>query len=580
MEIVVINLMRLGDLVQTSAVLRGLKARFPDARLTLLVMDVFQEPATLLAGVDRLLTFPSVDLARLLNEAEDWPRAYQMVDAWLADHLRPAPDLVINLTPTLVGALLASAIQAPQVRGLAVDQRRQFYTYPSWTSYFLIVSQARRANPFNLVDLFLLGADLPPDGLGLHLEIPPEAQAQADAALAALNLPAGTARVGLLPGASDPRRCWPPENFAQTARQLLAARPCHFFVFGSTAEAHLGERLKELLPPESVTLFLGRTSLPLLTAYLNRLDLLICNDTGPMHLAAAVNTPVLALFLASARVQDTGPVGRGHLALGPRLDCYPCAHFCSYPKCYQAIPPQAVSAWALHLLEKKPLTPIADAPLWRDHQVYLSTFDPLGYHAHLPLVRRPLEAWPFWTWVHRAAWPAWLGGHASSPKTLHQWLAQVLTTHYLPPEDDLGLAAGQQALGELLRLTAQGKRLARQISRLAPAATPSPARLWQKTEAIMEIDPQLRRLAVGFPEIAAFIEFFFQEQRINKETELLGLAKDLGRAYGQLHQAGEICLEAVRTLISFLPGVARISPPLPGLAQGMQEINWKEINIQ
>ena len=580
MEILIINLMRLGDLIQTSAVLRGLKSRFPDARLTLLVMDVFQEPATLLAGVDRLLTFPSIDLARLLNEAGDWPRAFHLFHDWLHDNLEQPPDLVINLTPTLMGAILSFAVQAPQVRGLAVDQQRQFYTFPSWTSYFLIVSQARRANPFNLVDLFLLGADLQPDGAGLHLEIPSEAQAQADAALGALNLKAGTARVGLLPGASDPRRCWPVENLAQAARQLLAARPCHFFVFGTPAEAHLGEALKELLPPESVTLFMGRTSLPLLTAYLSRLDLLISNDTGPMHLAAAVDTPVLALFLASARVQDTGPVGRGHLALEPRLDCHPCAHFCSYPQCYQAIPPQAVSAWALHLLEKKPLVPVADAPLWRDLQVYLSTFDSQGYHAHLPLVRRPLERRPFWTWVHRAAWPSLLAGPASSPEPLHRWLAEVLTTYYLPPEDDLGLTAGHQALGEILRLTSQGAELARQISRLAPVSTPSPGRLWQKTEAIMEIDPQLRRLAVGFPEIASFIEFYFQEQRVNKETELLLLARDLARAYEQLHQAGEISLEVIRTLTSLLPGFARVGSPFPGLAQGVQQNNQKVINIQ
>jgi hypothetical protein len=329
----------------------------------------------------------------------------------------------------------------------------------------------------------------------------------------------------------------------------------------------LGEKIASLLPPGTTTLCAGGTSIAGLAALLSRLHLLITNDTGPMHLAAAVQTPVLAFFLAGARVQDTGPVGEGHLSLEPRLDCHPC-HYpdsCSLFKCHAAISPEAVAAWALHLLEKRPLTPIPDAAPWRDLQVYLSTWDPTGHHAHLPLIRRPLDRKHFWTLMHRAAWPRFLDGTGAPGDALDRWLLEVLTGHFLPPENDLGLAAGQRALNELLDLTAHGERLARRLLGL-PEERRSPSYLWQQAEAIRGIDPELHRLAVGSPEIAAFIEFYFHQQRGNAETDVTLLARQLAQAYQRLHQAGKICLQVMGEMAGNLPALSQYISTLPEMA--------------
>ena len=362
--------------------------------------------------------------------------------------------------------------------------------------------------------------------------------------------------MGLLPGASQPQRCWPPQKYAQVAGRLLNTRPCHFFIFGSREEKPLGEQLASLLPPGTTTVCTGGTSLSVLAALLSRLNLLITNDTGPMHLAAAVKTPVLAFFLAGARVQDTGPVGAGHLSLEPRLDCHPC-HYpdsCSLFKCHAALSPEAVAAWALHLLEKRPLTPIPDAPRWRDLQVYLSTWDPTGHHAQLPLIRRPLDGQHFWTLMHRLAWPRFLDGAGAPGDSLEGWLLEVLTSHFLPPGDDLGLDAGHRALKEMLTLTTRGEQLARRLLNL-PQKRRSPSFLCQQMEAIQTIDPELHRLAAGSPEIAAFIEFYFQEQRGQADADLNLLARQLAQAYHRLHQAGKICLEVLAEITRRFPRI-------------------------
>ena len=249
MRILVINLLRLGDLVQCSPVLRSLRKAYPEAHITLMAQDAFQETAALIPGPDRLLPLPTVKLAPLMDQAGAWPEAYQILADWLQNNLQPRPDLVINLTPNFLGALLSYLSRGREVRGLTLNPDRYFFTRPSWMSYLMVVSRARRANPFNLVDIFLKGAGLKPDGAGLVAEIPPAAQDQAAAVLGGLSLAPETSLVGLLPGASQPQRCWPPEKYAQVARQLLNIRPCHFFVFGSRNEQPLGEKIARPSPP-------------------------------------------------------------------------------------------------------------------------------------------------------------------------------------------------------------------------------------------------------------------------------------------------------------------------------------------
>lgn len=544
MEILVINLMRLGDLIQAGPVLRGLQAEYPGARVSLLVMDVFREAALLLEGADRLLLFPSSALAAAMNGKGDWPEACRLLCSWLKENLDRIPDLVINLSPIFLGAILSFLTRGKKVRGFAVNRARGAYTSPPWASYAMVVSRARTANPFNLVDLFVREAGLVPDGRGVKVMIPPEAQRQADAGIEALGLKAGTALVGLFPGASRPERQWPAENFTRTASLLRDQLPCHFFIFGSPQEKPLGEAIRSRLPASEVTDCQGQTPLPLLAAYLKRMDLLIANDTGPMHLAAAVGTPVLALFLATARVQDTGPAGRGHVALEPELPCHPCVAPCSFPRCHTAVTPSQVAALGLCLLNR-------DFGKWRGSsaglRIYCSEVDPRGYQTYLPLFRPRLDKQAFWTWIHRLAWDRALDAHGPEADAMGLWVKRIISRSYQPPVADLGVAAGRRALAELLDLAFQGEKGARQIVKLAQEKA-TPARLQQEVEAFAAIDRNLRRLAVEFPEIASLVEFFFQEQRKSTGSEVSVLAQELAQAYGALHKTARIFLEAVQEL--------------------------------
>lgn len=570
MDVLVINLMRLGDIIQSGPVVRRLKAEYPGARVTYLVMDIFRGVAELLRGVDRLVALPTLKLAEALDR-DGWPGAYRQLYGWCEEHFRPGPELVVNLTPTLMGGALAFSVGAREVRGFVVDRERQIFTRPAWASYSLVVSKARNANPFNLVDLFLKGAGLSPDGRGLEVRVPPEAVGQVEAAISALSLPENMALVGLFPGASRPERQWPTANFAAAARALLASRPCHFFIFGSAGERALGEAVGRELEPARVSLCLGETTPAQLAAYLARLDLLITNDTGPMHLAAAVGTRVLALFLASARAHDTGPAGVGHVTLESRLECHPCLTPCSHPRCHEVISPEAVAALALAMLGKGKVDWQKGARRGQHLRIYRSGTDPQGCQALFPLGRRALGRLDFWVWVHRSAWARMLDRGAGAGGEMAAWIKGHLAEAYLAPEEDLQVEEGRRVLKEVCRLAALGMAEADGIRQSAEGGAMAPARLRQRLKCIEDIDGSLKRLSLEFSEAAAFIEFFFQEQRREGGQDAAVLAQSLVQAYGVLRELAAGSLMAMENLAGNLPDQVR-QPGCAAMAHDVQDM--------
>lgn len=125
--------------------------------------------------------------------------------------------------------------------------------------------------------------------------------------------------VGLFPGSHASSRRWDAERYAELARRL-AGRGLRVAVFGSPGE----RALTAAVAGEHALDLGGRTDLPLLAAGLAECDLLVSNDSGPMHLAAAVGTRTVSLQ-GPADPAVTRPLGQGHLLVwGGDLPCIPC----------------------------------------------------------------------------------------------------------------------------------------------------------------------------------------------------------------------------------------------------------------
>jgi lipopolysaccharide heptosyltransferase I len=155
------------------------------------------------------------------------------------------------------------------------------------------------------------------------------------------------------PGARWMNKRWPVEHFAQSVQALAESHPNHSFaVLGSADEQPLAAQVCAAAPSRCLDLS-GKLTLPELVEWIRSAELMLTNDTGPMHIAAAVGTPVVALF-GPTEPRRTGPYGQLERALQISLPCVPCMRSrCRYEKpleCLRGLTPEPVLASARAVL--------------------------------------------------------------------------------------------------------------------------------------------------------------------------------------------------------------------------------------
>ncbi len=157
--------------------------------------------------------------------------------------------------------------------------------------------------------------------------------------------------IGINPGAAyGSAKCWPPNYFQELCRQFLQHASVRLLFFGDTVGASLVGEICRDLPPEKVLNFAGKTTLRELMSLLQCCQLLITNDSGPMHIASALQVPLVALFGSTDPVV-TGPYNGGEV-LYEQVECSPCfRRVCPIDfRCMRSIHPQEVYRRATTLL--------------------------------------------------------------------------------------------------------------------------------------------------------------------------------------------------------------------------------------
>ncbi|WP_419783236.1 glycosyltransferase family 9 protein [Maridesulfovibrio sp.] len=343
MKALVINLTRFGDLLQTQPVITALSDQ--GYEVGIMCLKNFAGTTQLLRNVS--WTFPLPGAALLASLDRDWRDAINIFESYcteIADDF--GPTLVINLTPSVSSRLITLRLsKGREVRGFAMDEFGFNADTSRWAGFLQMASSNRGSSPFNVVDLFSKVAGI---GRPAPFELADQSPEMKIAALKLLENPVPGAEgfVGFQPGASEERRRWPVEYFRELGFRLWKEKRRVPVLLGTEGEKELGERILDGAKFPVVNL-MGGTSLLELAAVLRRLDLLVTNDTGTMHLAAGSGTPLAAIFLATAQPWDTGPAAEGLCCFEPDLDCHPCpfGQKCVYDHvCRRQVEPATVFA--------------------------------------------------------------------------------------------------------------------------------------------------------------------------------------------------------------------------------------------
>jgi lipopolysaccharide heptosyltransferase I len=317
----------LGDIVHAMPTCAAIRRAYPKARLTWLVKRQWAGLVERIDGVDRV-----------------WPVA-STLKGWLsqvsplrAEHF----DLVVDLQGLFRSAAIGSLSGSPLLVGFANGREGSPWFY----SRRVPVPQLE----MHAVDRYLLVAKavgaVESGAPEFRFRIPQTDYEEVDRLLSRSGVTPETSWVAMNVSARWPTKRWPAASYAEVADRLRQEGCGAVVLIGGPDERADVAVVRGMMKTSAIDLA-GATTVGLLPALLSRASLLITNDSGPMHVAAAAGTPVVALFGPTSPVR-TGPYGHGHRVLATELSCRPClSRTCQNPvqlECLTRISPEQVFA--------------------------------------------------------------------------------------------------------------------------------------------------------------------------------------------------------------------------------------------
>ncbi len=338
MKILILKPSSLGDVIQALPVLRLLKLHYPESDIFWWIDSAL---APLLEGDPDLAGIVRFERKRWARP-QHWPEMLRSL-RWLRAQQF---DLVIDLQCLLRSGAFAWLSRGTFLVGL--DETRE------GARGFYDLAVPRKSFHTHAVDWYL--SVLPPLGVPVHNNfqwlperpgISSEVKRKWPGAFA--GNPQSAIRnpqlILLQPGARWENKRWPAQHFAGLVSLLVKKFPAaHFAIIGSGEDRPLGEAVARAAPERCLNLC-GATSLPEMIEWIRLGDLMITNDTGPMHVAAALGKPLVALF-GPTEPRRTGPYGQLENVLRLDLPCSPCmkstCHFEKPEECLRALSPALV----------------------------------------------------------------------------------------------------------------------------------------------------------------------------------------------------------------------------------------------
>ncbi len=317
----------MGDLVQRNAVFAILRRRYPGAALTWVLGDTVERAPYLAEFVRRHSLADDVLICPDPDRGADWAEflrelAAQAFDVCLVD---PATDRLGPAEAAAAGITVRIAVPAPRRAG------------PGWWGALRRIVTGCGDDADTVTHPILMPAELGDDpdvydylcGLAtaLGIGVPARDEAVPRVPFVPVPLPgwaSGAPLVGLSPGgATEWNRRWPPERFAEIGRRLVGDRGAVVVVLGAESERAVVDRVlaavRDGCPDADLHAWVG-APLDHTLSLIDRMELLVGNDSGPAHLAAALGTPSVVLYGPTGD-DEWARIYRRHVAV---RSSYPC----------------------------------------------------------------------------------------------------------------------------------------------------------------------------------------------------------------------------------------------------------------
>lgn len=307
-KILIIRLSSLGDVQLTTPVIRALRKQFPLSKISFAVKKEYQDIVSDNPYLDEVITF-------------DYHRSHKGIRGlfkFINLLKQKSFDMVIDLHKNFRSFLIKTFL---------FNSKKLSYKKQSLRRRLLVCTHLKFKNIYpHIIDSYL--ETLKPLGItdndkSLQIFISDNDRKFVDNFLEKHNIN-NKLLIGINPGARWATKCWLKERFAETADKLNQKYDAHTIIFGGSSDKDLANEIIGLMETKAVSVA-GKTSLKQLGAFIERCNILITNDSGPMHIAEAVNTPVIALFGPTVVEFGFAPLNKQDIIINNDLACRPCS---------------------------------------------------------------------------------------------------------------------------------------------------------------------------------------------------------------------------------------------------------------
>ena len=332
-RIAIIKPSALGDVVMSLPVLNAARQAWPNAQISWIINKNLIGLLEHHPAIDELITFDRKGFGQGVGGALRF-------GSWLWSLRQRNYDLVIDLQGLLRSGLMSRATGAKYRVGLAESREGSKWFYTNH-----IKTMEQKGQDVHAVDrLMTLANSLQMTEMGDKPNFfwPRTLRSQAWARKVLEPLPRPW--VGYTLGARWQTKRWPVEQFLKISEQVRSNFGGSMILIGGPEDEDLAERFKAGVKDSSASFanLVGHTSLPELQAICGEIDMLISNDTGPLHVASALGTPTVGIFTCT-RTARTGAYSANAASVTTKVDCAgSLLKNCSHTKCFAELEPRRV----------------------------------------------------------------------------------------------------------------------------------------------------------------------------------------------------------------------------------------------
>lgn len=524
-NVLLVNITRLGDMLQATPTIAGMKMENPECRITVLVEKQFAEVCKCIPNIDEILSLDLTYTVRCLaQEREGIVEAYEYISK-IVDDLRSRNfDYCLNMSSSAYTALLLKLVNIERNGGWTADEEGYRVIESSWARLFAtsVYHQNRQLNSLNLVDVFRCSADVEQHPHKLLINIEEDSRKYARELIASAGFTNTGPLVCIQAGASQDKRQWAPKRFITLIRELVEKHNLRVGLVGTEKELAIINPIHAGCASPNVAVFAGKTSIVQLAALLSESQLLITGDTGPMHISVAAGTPVVALFLASAYGYETGPYSEGNIVLQPVISCGPCNPNkpCARPDCHDQIDPLLVAQLAVHRLQGDFKSLPSDIAPPSSVVIYRSFFDDAGFCDLKPLAGEKLDPLVRFRRAYR-----------------HLWLDDIGEINTAEgAASGLRVYNGLQGLDEVLGYAKEGQQLIRRLIDLVRDIHAPGKALQEVNTRLTELDRLIEQKGFHYPPLGPVTRMFMFDKENLQGTEAIELASQMNTVYCDLER--------------------------------------------